>query len=88
MEKLKNEVYNFEVLNTLEKNATKLGDEETLGLIAISRASKTAPRARNPRVPLAQMAGPSSSGCPRAKGLLPFHGMLYSRQNTMHCIRT
>ena len=38
----KNDVYSFEELDTLEKNATKLGDEETLGLIAISRASKTA----------------------------------------------
>ena len=34
--------YSFEELDTLEKNATKLGDEETLGLIALSRASKTA----------------------------------------------
>ena len=42
IEKLKNDVYSFEELDTLEKNATKLGDEETLGLIAISRASKTA----------------------------------------------
>jgi len=42
IEKLKNDVYSFEELNTLEKNATKLDDSETLGLIAISRASKTA----------------------------------------------
>jgi hypothetical protein len=42
IEKLKNDVYSFEELITLEKNATKLDDEETLGLIAISRASKTA----------------------------------------------
>ena len=42
IEKLKNDVYSFEELDTLEKNATKLGDEETLGLIVISRASKTA----------------------------------------------
>lgn len=42
IEKLKNDVYSFEELNTLEKNATKLGDSETLGLITISRASKTA----------------------------------------------
>ena len=42
IEKLKNDVYSFEELNTLEKNATKLGDRETLTLIAISRASKTA----------------------------------------------
>lgn len=42
IEKLKNDVYSFEELNTLEKNATKLDDRETLDLIAISRASKTA----------------------------------------------
>ena len=42
IEKLKNDVYSFEELDTLEKNATQLADEETLGLIAISRASKTA----------------------------------------------
>jgi hypothetical protein len=42
IDKLKNDVYSFEELHTLEKNATKLGDEETLELIAISRASKTA----------------------------------------------
>lgn len=42
IEKLKNDVYSFEELITLEKNATKLGDSETLDLIAISRASKTA----------------------------------------------
>lgn len=41
IEKLKNDVYSFEELITLEKNATKLGDSETLDLIAISRASKT-----------------------------------------------
>ncbi|MEH6593340.1 MAG: hypothetical protein V7746_23930 [Halioglobus sp.] len=42
IEKLKNDVYSFEELNTLEKNATKLHDSETLDLITISRASKTA----------------------------------------------
>ena len=42
IEKLKNDAYSFEELVTLEKNATKLGDQETLGLIAVSRASKTA----------------------------------------------
>lgn len=42
IEKLKNDIYSFEELDTLEKNATKLGDSETLGLIEISRASKTA----------------------------------------------
>ncbi len=48
IEKLKNDVYSFEELDTLEKNATKLDDEETLGLIALSRASKTA-RGEKPR---------------------------------------
>ena len=42
IEKLKNDVYSFEELYTLEKNASKLGDRETLELIALSRASKTA----------------------------------------------
>ena len=42
IEKLKNDVYSFEELDTLEKNATQLADRETLGLIAISRASKAA----------------------------------------------
>ena len=42
IEKLKNDVYSFEELDTLKKNATKLGDEETLGLIVLSRASKIA----------------------------------------------
>ena len=42
IEKLKNDLYSFEELITLEKNASKLNDSETLGLIAISRASKTA----------------------------------------------
>ncbi len=42
IEKLKNDVYSFEELDTLEKNATQLRDEETLRLITISRASKTA----------------------------------------------
>mgnify|MGYP001815949633 CR=1 FL=1 len=42
IEKLKNDVYSFEELDTLEKNATKLSDKETLELIARSRASKTA----------------------------------------------
>ena len=41
IEKLKNDIYSFEELDTLEKNALKLGDEETLGLIAHSRMSKT-----------------------------------------------
>ena len=42
IEKLKNDVYSFEELDTLEKNATQLADTETLDLIAISRASKAA----------------------------------------------
>jgi|TARA_B110000196_G_C20958330_1_gene572708 hypothetical protein len=42
IEKLKNDVYSFEELITLEKNATQLNDTETLDLITISRASKTA----------------------------------------------
>ncbi|MEP0200922.1 MAG: hypothetical protein ABJ084_03815 [Halioglobus sp.] len=33
IEKLKNDAYSFEELNTLEKNATILGDSETLGVI-------------------------------------------------------
>jgi len=41
IQKLKNDIYSFEELNTLEKNATKLNDSETLDLITISRASKT-----------------------------------------------
>lgn len=41
LEKLKNDAYSFEELDTLEKNATKLGDDETLELIELSRASKT-----------------------------------------------
>ena len=42
IEKLKNDVYSFEELDTLEKNATKLRDQETLSLITQSRASKKA----------------------------------------------
>ena len=42
LEKLRNDVYTFEELNTLEKNAKKLDDLETLDLIAISRLSKAA----------------------------------------------
>jgi hypothetical protein len=42
IEKLKNDLYSFEELDTLEKNATKLADSETLRLITISRASKVA----------------------------------------------
>lgn len=42
IEKLKKDIYSFEELDTLEKNATKLRDSETLRWIALSRASKTA----------------------------------------------
>ena len=42
IQKLKNDVYSFEELNTLEKNATKLNDSETLNLIKQSRVSKLA----------------------------------------------
>lgn len=42
IEKLQNDVYSFEELDTLEKNAIKLRDQETLSLIILSRASKTA----------------------------------------------
>ncbi|MDP4652077.1 MAG: hypothetical protein NWR12_04470 [Haliea sp.] len=42
LEKLKNDVYSFEELDTLEKNAIKLRDAETLRLINLSRASKAA----------------------------------------------
>jgi hypothetical protein len=49
IEKLQNDVYSFEELVTLEKNATKLGDRETLDLIAKSRASKAA-KGEKPKV--------------------------------------
>ena len=42
IEKLKKDIYSFEELDTLEKNATQLRDSETLSLIEISRASKIA----------------------------------------------
>jgi hypothetical protein len=42
IEKLKNDLYSFEELDTLEKNAIKLRDAETLALITVSRASKVA----------------------------------------------
>jgi len=42
LQKLKNDIYSFEELDTLEKNAKKLADTQTLSLIEISRASKTA----------------------------------------------
>ena len=49
IQKLKNDIYTFEELDTLEKNANKLGDRETLALIALSRASKTA-KGEKPKV--------------------------------------
>ena len=49
IEKLKNDVYSFEELDTLEKNATKLSDKETLDLIEKSRGSKFA-KGERPRV--------------------------------------
>ncbi len=42
LQKLKNDIYSFEELDTLEKNAIKLADSQTLSLIEISRASKLA----------------------------------------------
>ncbi len=42
IEKLKNDLYSFEEMDTLEKNAIKLRDQETLSLITASRASKRA----------------------------------------------
>ena len=42
IEKLKNDLYSFEELDTLEKNAIKLRDQETLSLVTASRASKKA----------------------------------------------
>tara|TARA_B100000767_G_scaffold145133_1_gene136875 strand:+ start:655 stop:861 length:207 start_codon:yes stop_codon:yes gene_type:complete len=42
MKKLRNDAYSFEELDTLEKNARKLGDMETMDLIELSRTSKTA----------------------------------------------
>lgn len=42
IEKLKNDMYSFEELETMEKNAMQLRDGETLSLIQLSRASKAA----------------------------------------------
>jgi hypothetical protein len=42
IEKLKKDIYTFEELDTLEKNAIKLRDSETMSLIERSRASKYA----------------------------------------------
>ncbi|MDP5069916.1 MAG: hypothetical protein NWQ45_03365 [Congregibacter sp.] len=42
IEKLKKDLYSFEELDTLEKNATQLRDAETLRLVTRSRASKAA----------------------------------------------
>ncbi|MBA6414019.1 hypothetical protein H2508_12945 [Parahaliea sp. F7430] len=51
IEKLQNDIYSFEELDTLEKNASKLADKETLELIAKSRASKTAKGEKPKAVP-------------------------------------
>ena len=42
IEKLKNDMYSFEELDTMEKNAMQLRDGETLSLIQLSRASEAA----------------------------------------------
>jgi hypothetical protein len=57
IEKLKNDIYSFEELDTLEKNATKLADKETLELIAISRSSKTA-RGEKPKATVGEDGRP------------------------------
>jgi hypothetical protein len=66
IEKLKNDVYSFEELITLEKNATKLNDEETLELIAISRASKTA-KGERPKSPVGEDGRPLTKRARREK---------------------
>ena len=48
IEKLKRDIYTFEELDTLEKNAIKLRDSETMALIERSRASKYA-KGENPK---------------------------------------
>ena len=42
IEKLKNDLYSFAALDTLEKNAIKLRDAETLRLITSSRTAEAA----------------------------------------------
>tara|TARA_B110000503_G_scaffold74316_1_gene114762 strand:+ start:116 stop:337 length:222 start_codon:yes stop_codon:yes gene_type:complete len=57
IEKLKNDIYSFEELDTLEKNAIKLRDAETLRLIVLSRASKKA-KGEKPRSTLGADGNP------------------------------
>ena len=64
IEKLKNDVYSFEELDTLEKNATKLNDRETLDLIVISRASKISKGEQ----PKPNVAGREAKAARRGKG--------------------
>lgn len=68
IEKLKNDIYSFEELDTLEKNATKLCDEETLGLIVISRASKTA-KGEKPKSTVGEDGRPLTKRARRQKKL-------------------
>lgn len=70
IEKLKKDVYSFEELDTLEKNATKLRDSETLELIAISRASKLA-KGEQPKATVDKDGNPLTKRARRdsAKGL-------------------
>lgn len=66
IEKLKNDVYSFEELVTLEKNATQLNDSETLDLITISRASKTA-KGEKPKPIVVKEAKPQTRRARRQK---------------------
>ena len=66
IEKLKNDVYSFEELVTLEKNAIKLYDAETLELIQISRASKTA-KGEQPKSVLGEDGEPLTKRARREK---------------------
>ena len=64
LEKLKKDVYSFEELDTLEKNATKLRDQETLSLIIQSRASKTA-KGEKPKSTVDENGVPLTKRCRR-----------------------
>ena len=67
LEKLKKDAYSFEELDTLEKNATKLRDQETLSLIIQSRASKTA-KGEKPKSTVDENGVPlTKRGCRDAK---------------------
>jgi hypothetical protein len=70
IEKLKNDVYSFEELDTLEKNATKLRDSETLALITKSRASKTA-KGEKPRPVVDEDGTPLTRRARREKSSTP-----------------